>query len=213
MLFHKLQAIILFAILVTITVPAAADANVLQGKVISIDDGDSIIIVDNDHRLYRIRLQGIDAPESGQNFSTASRENLAKLIFGKEVTVEWNKHDRYARIVGYVFIDSQDAGLQQVKSGLAWHYKYYQNEQTAAERQAYAEAEQKARAKKLGLWGDSDPTPPWAFRQGGRADPVKPVITSQPLENSQRYIRGPRGGCYYLNGSRRKMYVDHSLCN
>jgi len=26
------------------------------------------------------------------------------------------------------------------------------------------------------------------------------------------YIRGPRGGCYYISGSGRKMYVDRSLC-
>jgi Bacterial SH3 domain len=27
------------------------------------------------------------------------------------------------------------------------------------------------------------------------------------------YIRGPRGGCYYISGSGRKVYVDRSMCN
>jgi hypothetical protein len=30
---------------------------------------------------------------------------------------------------------------------------------------------------------------------------------------SKILIRGPRGGCYYLNGSGSKVYVDRSLCN
>ncbi len=34
------------------------------------------------------------------------------------------------------------------------------------------------------------------------------------IRNTDRgYIRGPRGGCYYLSGSVRKVYVDRSLCN
>lgn len=31
--------------------------------------------------------------------------------------------------------------------------------------------------------------------------------------NKGKYIRGPRGGCYYINSSGRKVYVDRSLCD
>ncbi len=31
--------------------------------------------------------------------------------------------------------------------------------------------------------------------------------------SSRKYIRGPRGGCYYWNSSGNKTYVDRSLCN
>jgi hypothetical protein len=32
------------------------------------------------------------------------------------------------------------------------------------------------------------------------------------INRSNGYIRGPRGGCYYLNSSGNKTYVDRSLC-
>jgi hypothetical protein len=51
---------------------------------------------------------------------------------------------------------------------MAWHYKYYQNEQSPEDRRLYAEAEREARAAKRGLWADPNPTPPWDFRHGGR---------------------------------------------
>jgi endonuclease YncB( thermonuclease family) len=47
---------------------------------------------------------------------------------------------------------------------MAWHYKYYQNEQTLEDQRLYAEAEESARSAKIGLWIDPDPIPPWDFR-------------------------------------------------
>jgi endonuclease YncB( thermonuclease family) len=40
------------------------------------------------------------------------------------VTIEWSKHDRYRRIVGKVMLDGRDICLEQVRVGMAWHYKY-----------------------------------------------------------------------------------------
>lgn len=39
------------------------------------------------------------------------------------------------------------------------------------------------------------------------------TVRSVPPSSSNGYIRGPRGGCYYLSGSGRKVYVDRGLCN
>jgi endonuclease YncB( thermonuclease family) len=46
------------------------------------------------------------------------------------VTVEWYKKDRYGRLVGSVYLKGRDVGLEQVRAGLAWHYKLYENEQS-----------------------------------------------------------------------------------
>jgi len=81
------------------------------------------------------------------------------------VTVQWDKHDRYGRIVGTVFVDGQDVDLEQVKGGMAWFYRYYQNELTPEDRKRYAQAEDKAKADKLGLWQDKHPIPPWEWRR------------------------------------------------
>ena len=48
----------------------------------------------------KIRLAGIDAPERKQAYGLASRKHLASIVAGKQVTVEYQKRDRYGRIVG-----------------------------------------------------------------------------------------------------------------
>ncbi len=87
------------------------------------------------------------------------------MIFGKEVTVVYSKTDQYGRLVGKILLDGKDINLEQVKAGMAWHYKEYQREQTPEDRELYARAEDEAHAARLGLWQDNDPTEPSAFRK------------------------------------------------
>ncbi len=84
---------------------------------------------------------------------------------GKQVTIEYQKRDRYGRIVGKVLLDGIDVSLEQVKAGFAWHYKKYQHEQSLEDRQLYADAEIRAREGRLGLWRENNPNPPWEFRR------------------------------------------------
>ncbi|HKU74085.1 MAG TPA: thermonuclease family protein [Pyrinomonadaceae bacterium] len=137
-----------------------------SGRVVGIDDGDSIIVLDVDNRSHKIRLQGIDAPEGGQAFGDRSRQSLSDLVFSKDITIEWFKRERYGRLVGKVLVDGRDVCLDQIKAGMAWHYKYFQSEQTAEDRRLYADAEVEARASRVGLWADANPIPPWNFRRG-----------------------------------------------
>lgn len=159
----------------------AAGAVELHGRVVGVSDGDTITVLDATRSPHKIRLAGIDAPEKNQPYGARSKENLSALVFGKPVVVVWQKRDRYGRILGHVLVlvpgtcgrpdcaRLEDAGLEQVESGLAWHYKRYQNEQTPDERRRYARAEQDARAKREGLWQDTHPVPPWEYRVSQRA--------------------------------------------
>lgn len=139
-------------------------AGLLAGTVVRIVDGDTITVLDASKTQHRIRLAGIDAPELGQPYGKTSRQHLALLVGGKSVTVDWQKRDRYGRIVGKVLQDSTDAGLAQIKAGVAWHFKKYELEQSPEDRQAYAEAEARARAGGVGLWRDKGAIPPWEWR-------------------------------------------------
>ena len=65
--------------------------------------------------------------------------------------------------------DGQDAGLEQLRAGLAWHYKQYQREQSRADRSAYTEVEQEAQRAQAGLWREPAPVAPWAWRLERRA--------------------------------------------
>ena len=136
-----------------------------EGRVVGVQDGDTITVLDSSNANHRIRLLGIDAPEKGQAFGNRSGENLSQGIFNRVVTIEWSKHDRYGRIVGKVVLEGQDISLEQIKTGMAWHYKYYQDDQPREDRQLYAAAEIAARATNVGLWIDPNPIPPWDFRR------------------------------------------------
>jgi len=142
-----------------------ASAGELTGKVIRVGDGDTITVLDAGNKQTKIRVMGIDAPEKGQPFGNASRESLASMVAGRNVTVEWHKRDRYDRLVGQVFADSHDVGLVQIERGMAWHYKAYAREQRPEDAQAYAHAEVEAKAARRGLWADPKPVPPWEWRR------------------------------------------------
>ncbi len=131
--------IILGAFLLLAAPIAFADS--LTGKVVKVTDGDTLTILDANYKEHKIRLAGIDAPERKQAYGLASRKHLASIVAGKQVTVEYQKRDRYGRIVGKVLLDGIDACLEQVKAGFAWHYKKYQHEQSLGDQQLYADAE------------------------------------------------------------------------
>ncbi len=134
----------------------AASADSLTGKVVKITDGDTLYVLDANYKEHKIRLAGIDAPERKQAYGLASRKHLLSIVAGKQVTVEYQKRDRYGRILGKVWINGVDACLEQVKAGLAWHYKKYQHEQSLEDQRLYADAENKARNERLGLWRENN---------------------------------------------------------
>ena len=92
------------------------------------------------------------------------------MVYSKQVSVDYNKQDRYGRTVGKVIIDGVDANLEQVKRGLAWFYKKYQNEQPFEDRLDYLHAQEAAEQSKVGLWKEQAPVPPWDFRKSKKQD-------------------------------------------
>ena len=141
-----------------------AHADVLLGHVISVSDGDTITVLDDNKQRHVIRLMGIDAPEKAQAYGQKAKESLSDLVFNKEVSVTWFKRDRYGRTVGQVYVDDTDVCLEQIKRGLAWHYKDYEREQSVEDRTRYAIAEEQARITRIGLWADSNAIEPSKFR-------------------------------------------------
>ena len=133
-------------------------------KVVKVTDGDTVHVLDQSTVKHKIRLGGIDAPEKKQAFGKKSTQNLASLVAGKQVEVEYDKRDRYGRIIGKLIKDGKDINLLQIKHGYAWHYKYYQKDQTRLDRDLYSSAEIEAREKRLGLWVEAA-IPPWEFRR------------------------------------------------
>src|SRR5687768_10659839 len=170
---NLLTCLVCLSLWAALVAPAAcAHAAELHGRVVGVSDGDTITVLDRARATYKVRLAGIDAPEKKQPYGGDARRHLVGLVFGRPVVVSWHKRDRYGRLVGRVGLAApsgcglpdcphvEDVGLAQVESGLAWHYRQYQNEQSPEERTRYALAEREARARREGLWRDARPMPP-----------------------------------------------------
>jgi endonuclease YncB( thermonuclease family) len=114
---------------------------------------------------HKVRIAGIDAPENKQPFGTASKDNLSRLVFKRDVEARCYKRDRYGREVCRVYQGFADVGLEQVRAGMAWHFKEYAHEQPTQERLVYRDEEGAAKAAKRGLWADAKPVPPWEWRR------------------------------------------------
>jgi endonuclease YncB( thermonuclease family) len=147
---------------------AASWADYISGKVVGVADGDTITVLDSSNTQHKIRLAGIDAPEKAQPFGQVSKRNLSDMVFGQQVTIDWQKRDRYQRIVGKVLLNRRDVNLEQLKAGLAWHYKKYVQEQPVEDRGSYAQTELQAQQAKVGLWADVSPVAPWDWRKQKR---------------------------------------------
>jgi endonuclease YncB( thermonuclease family) len=146
--------------------PATARKADAQVKlfVTAITDGDTINILDTQKTEHKIRISGIDAPEKAQPFGSKSTANLGRLAFNKDAQADCPKRDRFGRLVCKVTVDGTDVGLQQVTDGMAWWYRKYAKEQLGADQDSYEQAETMAKLRRIGLWGEVNPVPPWEWR-------------------------------------------------
>ncbi len=141
----------------------------ISAVVVGVTDGDTVTAIDSNNRQIKVRLAGIDAPESRQDFGTRSKQNLSDLVYGKPVVLEGDKTDRNGRLVAKILLNGVDVNLEQIKAGLAWHFKRYELEQSHADRKIYAAAERDARNNKLSIWSEPEPVAPWDFRRNPTA--------------------------------------------
>jgi micrococcal nuclease len=124
-----------------------------------VSDGDTITVL-NGTRTEKIRLFGIDCPESDQDFGTKAKKFTANMVFGKIVEVRPTGDVSYGRTVAWVTVDGQSLNKELVRNGLAWWYRRHAESETELK---MLEAE--ARAQKIGLWSHPHQIPPWKFRR------------------------------------------------
>lgn len=129
----------------------------------SVVDGDTIEI-----HGTRIRLSGVDAPESGQLSADKTTGSpipcgrraalfLADMLGAKVVACFPEGHDRYGRTLAHCRVGDGDVGDALVRAGWAMSFTRYSRE--------YDPAERDAEAAVVGLWA-MDFVPPWEWRRG-----------------------------------------------
>ena len=149
--------------------PTFICAQSVTGKVIGILDPQTLHIRDATRGDHWIRLGGIIGPPSRHPLREKAKKNLESLVFGRTVTVEWDRQEGNCigrveafrcRKVGKVFLDvTTDVGLELIARGMAKHDRAHREFQSTPDRTQYAETEERARLRRLGVWGvKSTPT-------------------------------------------------------
>ena len=152
---------------------------VIEGVVTKVSDGDTIQVRDRFGTKVKVRLYGIDAPETekrnrktgrvskqGQPFGEQAFESLTAKVYRRPVKIEVIGTDRYKRAVSIVWQGNRNVNAALVSEGLAWAYREYLDRPYASE---YLQAEEGARKGKRGLWQQRKPQPPWEFRRSMKA--------------------------------------------
>jgi micrococcal nuclease len=106
----------------------------------------------------KVRIVGIDTPETGERFHDEAKDYLARLIINKEVTLKplAAGKDRYQRTLAQVFVDTMDIGLTMIREGYAQLY-LFSDDNFLKER--YLPVLKAAISQKKGLWGVQPPKP------------------------------------------------------
>ena len=151
-------------IILLLICPILLFSQTFTAKVIRVVDGDSVNVLRiSDKEELRLRLYGIDAPETKQPYGRESKDALKGLLGpNTEISVEVLDKDRYGRLICKLHLNSEDISANEwmVSEGNAWHYEKY-----APNDMSLQSAEKTARKNKLGLWSSIDPIPPWQFRK------------------------------------------------
>ena len=154
---HKNRSlIILTAILIFLAAAAhAAPIRTVTAKITKISDGDTVQAVTPEGTRLKVRLYGIDAPETpkgskpGEPFGNASRNYLASLVGQRSVRVEILDIDRYRRMVAVLWLGERNVNQEMISAGMAEAYVEYLKQPYRA---PFIRAEQEAKANGRGIW-------------------------------------------------------------
>lgn len=107
------------AVLVVTRAPTSTGSDeALSGVVTEVVDGDTLVV----DGVGTVRVIGIDTPERGHCGFDEATQAMASLVLGRTVLLvpgAQDQRDRYDRLLRYVEVEGQDAGLEVVRRGLA----------------------------------------------------------------------------------------------
>jgi endonuclease YncB( thermonuclease family) len=186
-------SLVIGLLLLTINVSALT----ITGTLVGVHQGDTFTIksISSDEKLYKVRLSDIDTPELKQPFGLKAKEFTETQIFNLEIRVEYRTTDFYGRLIGSVFLpQGKILNEELVRNGFAWHYRVAPLSNATLERLQYD-----AWSKKLGIWTDLSPIPPWQFRRGKvfSAPPVKENQMDYDLILNYGIIGDPKKKIYW----------------
>jgi micrococcal nuclease len=147
----KFVASLVFSVLACALSPSAASARTLSGVVTHVTDGDTLWVrTSAQGQPRKVRMQGIDAPESCQAWGSQATAALASRVANQTVQLSHKSgraKDDYGRLLANVSVGGQDVGAWMVANGHAW--SYHQRRSASP----YAAEQTQAQSARRGLWG------------------------------------------------------------
>lgn len=147
-----------------------------RAKVRQIIDGDTVIVTVG-LRRETLRLDAIDCPENGQYWGDTAKYGLVKLIGGRGIRFQGHGKDKYGRTLATIFVfdDSKrewiNVNARMVLRGHAWVSRLLCNHLPREQQDELLKMQRWARRKRVGLWRDPNPIPPWKWRNGDNTSP------------------------------------------
>lgn len=129
-----------------------------QAKVIAVIDGDTLQVSKRQAKIT-VDLAAVDAPERGQFYYLNAKGLLSQWVIGKYVTIVEQGSIGLDRIIARVYVNGRDINRSLVAKGAAWVAPSNRQDAGLLASQANAQIE------KLGIWQQSQPTPPWHWRE------------------------------------------------
>jgi len=158
-----MRLIIKYFLIILLFIVMPIHANEYKGVVIKVVDGDTLHVRLDDGMTKKVRLRYIDAPEIKQLFGKKSTKFLKDNALGKTVIVNTEYKGKYKRDIGDIFIYDDNVAVyinaKLIKSGNAWVYKKYRENNYLMNLENYA------KKNKLGLWEKGNPLEPWKCRE------------------------------------------------
>jgi micrococcal nuclease len=155
---NNLSILFIWLLLLYFPFTPCSAKELLQGLVISIEDGDTITILRQDKVKVRVQFYGIDCPEMDQPFGKEAKQFTSDMVLKKNVNIFQYGADQHGRSEGVVSVEGINVNEQLIKVGLAWQYRKYCKEAFCGKWKRF---EDEARKGKIGLWRDTAPVPPW----------------------------------------------------
>ena len=134
------------ALLALLFFAVTASAEGYRARVTEVHNGNTISVRDVVGDTALVRLEGLEVPARWRPFAAKSRESLRALVKHKQVTIIPRSRDRYGRMTATVLVEDLDAGLEQIRRGMAW---YAPDDGDVPE---YEAAEAEAEREGRGLW-------------------------------------------------------------
>jgi len=152
-----------------------ASIRTVTGTVTKVSDGDTIHLTTPEQTKLKVRLYGIDAPETdkinnhtgqvnipGQPYGDESWKALENKVMGKQVKLNILDIDKYRRMVGMIYLNDRNINLEMVREGYAEAFIEYLKEPYRSE---FLKVEQESRSMKKGIWSLPTYERPREFRK------------------------------------------------